>query len=146
MSSKLGQIRYDENVAVSHSDARRTIYDPEKILEGIGGIWHRHNIIALKQGGLELGNHYHDYEEIFFTPTGEFSFGLVDLDDFETREYSLKAGNRILIPEGIGHIVIGKSAENVLMGYGSVPFDPKRLIRCEGRALETLASLYKKVV
>ena len=113
MGSRLNQVRYDENVALAHTDARRIIYEPEKILEGIGGIWHPHNVMVLKQGCLEMGNHYRDYEELFFTPTGEFSFGLVDLEDFETKKYVLKAGDRILIPQIVGHIVIGKNAGNV---------------------------------
>ena len=140
MGRQLEQVRYDENPALGHTDPRRTIYNPEKILNGLNGDFYSHNIIFISQDGLELGKHFHDYLEVFFTPTGEFDFRLVDLDDLETRKYSLNAGGRILIPEGVGHIVTGNK-NNVLMGYGSIPFDPKRLIPCSKEALEKLASM-----
>ena len=111
-------------------------------MEGLEGKWYAHNIIVLSQEGeeLELGNHYHNYEEVFFTPTGGFDFGFVDQEDLETRTYHLESGSRIFIPRDVGHVVTGKP-ENILMGYGNVPFDPKRLIQCSEKALEALANI-----
>ena len=143
MGERLRQVRYDENVAVAHQDERRIIYDPDKIFDNLDGLFCQHNVIAISQNGLELGNHYHDYKELFFTPTGEFDFRLVDIDDLATRKYTLKAGDRLLIPEGIGHVATGKIG-NVLIGYGNVRFNPKRLIPCSKEALETLARMDSK--
>ena len=140
MGERLRQVRYDENVALAHQDARRIIYDPDKIFDGLTEVFCQHNIITLLQDGLELGKHHHPYKELFFTPTGEFDFRLIDLEDFETRRYILKAGDRILIPEGIGHIVTGKT-NNVLIGYGNVRFEQNKLIPCSEGALEVLARM-----
>lgn len=88
---------------------------------------------------LSLGNHYHNYNELFFTPTGGFKFALSDLDDPDKQVsvYELNRGSRILIPEYVAHRVIGK--ENaVLQGFGSVEFDPKGLIPCESNLVEIL--------
>ncbi|MBI2042802.1 hypothetical protein HYT25_00235 [Candidatus Pacearchaeota archaeon] len=143
MGERLRQVRYDENVAVVHQDGRRTIYDPDKIFDNLDGLFCQHNVIVLSQDGLELGNHYHDYKELFFTPTGEFDFKLIDIDDFAMKRFLLKRGDRLLIPEGIGHVVTGKSG-NVLMGYGNVRFNPKRLIPCSRETLQSLASMDSK--
>ena len=142
MGKILDEIRHDENVALANSDPRRVIYDPEQILDGLEGKWYAHNIITLSSEGegLELGKHYHNYEEVFFTPTGEFNFRFVDQGDLETREYTLGPGSRIFIPRDVGHIVTGRPG-NVLMGYGNVPFDSDRLIACPEKALEALASI-----
>lgn len=140
MGKRLKQIKYDQEGALVHSDQRRSIYDPKKILEGIGK-WYPHSIIRIEQDNLILGNHYHDYKELFFTPTGNFHFRFVDLDDLETKDYDLKAGERIIIPEGIGHAVAGNKG-NILLGYGNVLFNPKGIIPCPENALEAL-SLHK---
>ena len=140
MGNKLEEIRYEENRAIAHDDERRTIYEPEKILDRLEGTWHEHNIIAIKGGGFELGNHYHDYQEVFFTPTGIFDFRFVDLEDLETRKFTLNAGSRILIPERIGYVITGNKG-SILIGYGNVPFNLKRLISCPQEAIEAMASI-----
>ena len=134
MASKLDMVKYDENIALVHSDLRRKIYDPEQILSGLDGRWYIHNIITISQDGLELGRHFHDYDEVFFTPTGIFDFKLIDIDNLVTRRYSLAPGSRILIPEKVGHIATGHKG-NVLLGYGNAPFSPERIISCSEQFL-----------
>ena len=136
MGKQLDSVRYDIDT-IAHSDVRRTIYQPEKIMNGVEGfVWH--NAMTLSSDGLELGKHFHDYQEFFFTPTGVFEVRLVDMEDMVTKKYTLTPGSRILIPENIGHIFTGRTG-NVLMAWGNAPFDPKRLIPCSVQALEALA-------
>jgi len=134
MASKLDMVRYDENIALVHSDLRRRIYDPEEILSGLDGKWYIHNIIVVSQDGLELGRHFHDYDEVFFTPTGIFDFKLLDIDNLETRKYSLPPGSRIFIPEKVGHIATGHKG-NVLLSYGNALFNPERTTPCSEQFL-----------
>ena len=131
--SQLEQVRFDEG-ALAHADARRNIYDP---LQGIQGNWHVHNVIAINQAGLELGKHSHDYQELFFTPTGGFYFALADIDEKKPQVYQLDKGKRILIPPNVGHIVVG-DAGAILNGFGDVPFDPKRMYACDSELVGIL--------
>ena len=140
MVSKLDMIKYDENVALIHFDLMRRIYAPEKILGGLDGKWYIHNIIVFSQDGLKLGGHFHDYTQVFFTLTGIFDFKLIDIDNLETKRYSLAPGSRIVIPEKVGHIIKG-GKENILIGYGSVPFNPERSIPCSKQLLNILESV-----
>jgi len=38
--NRLERVKFDEKVAVAHSDSRRDIYDPTKILDGLGLPWY----------------------------------------------------------------------------------------------------------
>jgi hypothetical protein len=140
MSERLNEVKYTKNVGLAHEDTRRALYDPERLSEGLSYSFVPNNIIAISQDGLELGKHFHDYHEFFFTPTGEFDMRLVDMTDLQTARYTLKKGDRLFIPQGIGHIVTGRRGD-VLMCFGTVPFDPKRLIPCSKEALEKLVSM-----
>ncbi len=138
----LDNLKMDMVVAVVHSDQRRIIYNPEKILRGLEVFaeqWYPHNIITLTQGGLELGKHHHDYSEVFFTPTGGFDFYVADSEDFQQAyRFVLNSGSRVLLPENVDHVVIGSSGA-VLMGYGNIEFDPKRLFPSSKEVLESLS-------
>lgn len=142
--TSIENIRFDESIALVQADERRIIYDPEKILEGISGRWYSHSIIVINRPNLKLGNHFHDYQEVFFTPTGDFYFTFVDKENLENSvTYELQRGQRILIPENVPHVVVGKK-DSVLLGYGNVQFDPKRLITPTESVLEALSRKSKK--
>ncbi len=140
MSELLAKVRYDVTIKGGHSDHRRTIYDAEKITGDLDGEWFPHGIMSINFG-LELGKHFHDYDEMFFTPNGTFTFKLVNIDNLETRKYLLHPGSRLLIPKEIGHISVCDVPQGVLMGYGNVPYDSKRTFPCSERALEALAQI-----
>lgn len=130
-----------ENVGAAHVDERRRIYDPSKLLEGLEGpIWFPHNLIVLNKEGLELGNHYHDYQEVYFTPTGGLTFRLCDIGTKESARYELNPGDRLFIPSETAHAVIGRK-DAILLGFGNVEFDPKRLIAYNDEIREVLESL-----
>lgn len=137
--ARLDDIEYLKRAALVHSDERRRdIYDPEKILEGLDnyGSWFAHNIITITKTGAHLGNHHHDYLEVFFTPTGSLEFLFATEDNPEDiRNFVMEAGSRLFIPEGVDHRVIGHEG-NVLMGYGNARFDRKRLIKSSKEVLE----------
>ncbi len=142
MISRLDQIVYVEGVGLAHEDERRAIYNPEKLLEGLDkyGPWFNHNIIRIKQTGLQLGNHHHDYSEVFFTPTGDLEFLFTDKNfPKDVREFSMNQGSRLFIPEDIDHRVIGSKGA-ILMGYGNVQFDPKRLISSSSEVLKVFGN------
>jgi len=126
----LEDTKFDQNIAVVHSDERRIIYDPEKILSGLDdfGYWFSHNIITISAPNLSLGGHHHDYHEIFFTPTGGFDFRLVDNESKKRKDYVLAKGSRILIPPYVTHMVNGEEG-SVLMGFGNQKFTPEGLIK-----------------
>jgi oxalate decarboxylase/phosphoglucose isomerase-like protein (cupin superfamily) len=136
--SKLDLVKYDVDFVKVNSDGRRIIYDPARITWGFEGQWHSHSIITPIHERAELGNHFHDYDEVFFTPNGCFDFKLVDIESFETRKYILNKGNRILIPQKVGHVAIG-TGNGVLMGYGNAPYDSKRIFPLSTMALEALS-------
>ena len=146
MGRRLKEVRFDEDLRLTypklgHTDNRRVIYDPESITKDLSGEeWYHHNVLTILQGGLELGNHHHDFREVYFTPTGGFDVRLVDIETLESRKYTLKSGSRLLIPEHISHLVTASSG-SVLLVYGDVPFDPKRLIQSPDNVLEVLASM-----
>ena len=132
-----------QSVVFASEESRRTIYDPAKILEGLGslGPWYAHNIITINKEGSQLGKHYHNYFELFFTPTGGFKFNLVDVDTPKNASsYFLEKGQRILLPPRTAHIITGNS-ESVLLEYGNQEFDSQKLIACDSRLLEFLNSL-----
>ena len=131
--------------AVAHADSRRMIYDPEKFTENFlnpnYGRFYWHNVIVINNSdepNSKLGGHHHDYIEMFVVPVGEFKFVLLDPEDSKNPQvYNLYTGNRIVIPEGIDHVIKGDK-NSVLMAFGNVEFDPKRLIPSEKTVLETL--------
>ena len=142
--SGIENIRFDESIALVNSDERRDIYDPERILNGIERRWYHHSVIVINQQNLKLGNHFHDYQEVFFTPTGGFYFTFVDRDNVKnSATFELIRGSRILIPENMPHVVVGKE-NSVLLGYGNVQFDPKRLIIPDESVLEALSKNSRK--
>jgi len=133
----------EDDIALAHRDERRTIYEPERILRGLEdlGPWYAHNIIKIDTSGLKLGKHFHDYHEVFFTPTGGFFYSLVDMEDLDrTGRVELAPGQRLVIPPNVGHVVTAEEG-SVIMGYGNAEFNPKKLIPCTEEALKVLESL-----
>jgi hypothetical protein len=99
----------------------------------------------LKDPRVPLGNHHHPYREAFVCPQGVFDFVLTDPREPENpRGYQIYTGKRLLIPSGIDHVVQGREG-SVLMGFGSVPFDPKKLIGSRPEALEVLTDELRKI-
>jgi len=146
MGTRLEEVRFDEDLRLTypllgHTDRRRVIYDPEAILKDLPGNWIHHNVLLISEDNLQLGLHYHDYNELYFTPTGGFDVRFVDNEDLATRRYNLHPGSRLLIPQEVSHMVTADKG-SVLLVYGTVPFDPKRLITPkDNKVLEALASM-----
>ena len=95
--------------------------------------------MRINQERAVLGNHYHNYDEVFFTPTGGFALTLADIDaDIDDTErvqkFTLIEGSRIFIPSYVAHRVVAEKG-SVLIGFGSMEFSPKRFFQCS----ETLA-------
>src|SRR3989344_6245728 len=138
--SGLEKVRFDDKVSIAHSDNRREIYDPKTILGGISGRWYPHSIITILDDNVILGEHYHDYTEVFFTPTGGFNFMLADIDKLEdTKKFVLSRGSSILIPSRVAHRVFCKK-NSVLIGFGSIKFDPGRIFKLNSK----MASIFQK--
>ena len=146
---KMSKVLHSYYIGVVHRDERRMIFDPSLILNDLKSEWpdhrwHAHSIITINQPNLELGKHHHDYWEVFFTPTGGFKFSLADSEDVgNPRSYNLEVGDRLVIPAYIDHIVRGEK-NSVLLSYGNVPFDPKRLIPSEANVLEAILAELNK--
>ena len=134
------QSTFEEPLALVHIDKRRTIYDPSKILDGLRGKWYPHNLISINDSSSILGNHHHDYKEAFFVPGGNIEFVLVDPEEPRNPQTcQVSYGGRLLIPPYIDHTIKGKKG-SILLGYGSVPYDPKRSFSSEKKVLDTLLS------
>lgn len=126
--NNLSKIIYNEKAGLAHSDVRRSIYDPSNLFEGLENYsWIPHNIIKINEAGLQLGNHYHPYEELFFTPTGGFRFLLAEEDNNIIKDYQLGEGARIYIPKNVVHRVTGEKGA-IIMGWGTEEFNPKKMI------------------
>ena len=138
----LSNVKYNKNISLVHFDERREIYDPSKILNGLVGRWYPHNIIAILKDNTILGDHYHDFNEVFFTPTGGFYFILVDINNLKKCKcYKLEKGCRILIPAYTAHRVICKK-DSILIGFGSAKFNRKRLFSCN----KEIISIFEKII
>ncbi len=133
---------YQEGIAVGHSDSRRTIYSPSEITDGLEiKNWTQHNVIRIHSNALPLGGHHHDFEELYFAVTSGFEVHLLDIENTERRgSFNMAPGSRLLIPSYTAHRVIAQP-NAVLMVYGSVPFDPARIIKSPPEVLEKLASM-----
>ena len=142
-TTRLGMVRREE-VDAEHADIRRFIYDPEKILAGLKGTWFPHSILTVMQSNSLLGGHQHNYDEAFFVPSGQFRFSLVDpREPNNPRNYGIFTGNRIFIPAYIDHVVIGNKG-SVLMGYGTVKYNPNRTTVTEREVLKILQGEAKR--
>ncbi len=146
MSELLDKVKYEVSIERASSDHRRIVYDVAKVTGGLAGKWFPHGMIAVKNR-FELGGHYHDYDEIFFTPINTFNFRLVDINNFETKKYILHPGSRLLIPKEIGHVAVcddsdvRNSSNGLLISYGNALYNPKRTFPCSEKALEALAMI-----
>ncbi|MFH1325202.1 MAG: hypothetical protein ABIH49_00330 [archaeon] len=137
--NRLSEVRYEEGIAAGHYDHRRNIDDPLKLFDGLEGTWHPHGIITLKQEGLDLGNHHHDYDELYFSPTGGFNVWLVDeREPKDMLHFRMTPGSRLLLPEYVAHRVVGEIG-SVLLTYGNVPFNSNRILKSSTESLELLA-------
>ena len=137
--SNLERVRYEPEMSGGHSDERRDIYDPLRLFEGFeNGEWHRHGVIKIKNPGLYLGDHHHDFDELFFAPNGGFKVWLIDAQDpREVMSFRMASGSRLFIPEYVDHRVKGDE-RSVLDIYGSVPYDIGGTIDSDEKALRVL--------
>lgn len=88
-----------------HEDERRRI---SEVFNNQGIKAEQVKIIDTKSQSdmVVLGNHYHDYKEIYFTAEGEARFILEDIETKERQEYRLnKTTGSIIIPERVAHKV-----------------------------------------
>lgn len=68
-----------------------------------------------------LGEHYHDYDEIFYLLRGQ---AIVEVENIETKDrggYQLSAGDRIFFPKKVAHRLWVK-ADSVLIGCTDQPY------------------------
>lgn len=141
---RMGRVQYQPTTAVAHADRRRVIYNPTKVLDGLRGEYFPHKIMALTENDLLLGNHHHNYREVFFIPEGDLKIVLADPRDPDNIfDYRLRGGSRILIPAGLDHVVKGKKG-SIIMGWGTKEFSPKGLIPTESSLLEKLVAELNK--
>ena len=139
-SERLERVRYETEVAKGNYDKRRNIDDPLRIFEGLedGVKWHRHGIITIKDSNLFLGNHHHDFNEVYFAPNGGFDVWLTDaINPVEGVYHHMVPGSRLLIPMYVDHRVRGDK-RSVLDTYGSVPYDIGGTIDSDEKALRIL--------
>jgi hypothetical protein len=140
---RLNLVKYDENIAIVSKDNRRNVSDPEKILTGLDGNWHWHNIITIKSRD-SLGNHYHDYREMFYTPTGGIKFALTDIEGKEDPKiYTLAPDSRIVLPPYTVHAIVSEPG-SVWLCYGDAVFDVKKLMAADKNIVSKLERMLKQ--
>ena len=68
-----------------------------------------------------LGDHYHDYDEIFYLLRGQ---AVIEVENVNTKEkggYCLSAGDKIFFPKKVAHRLLVK-ANSVLIGCTDEPY------------------------
>jgi mannose-6-phosphate isomerase-like protein (cupin superfamily) len=68
-----------------------------------------------------LGEHYHDYDEMFYLLKGQ---AVIEVENVETKDrggYQLSAGDRIFFPKKVAHRLWVK-ADSVLIGCTDQPY------------------------
>ncbi len=89
-----------KHIEVSHEDERRrltAIFNGEFIAKQI-------KLLNIKKTSI-LGNHYHNYSELFYIYQGQAVFTLVDVDTKERKDITLNQGDRLIISPRIAHKV-----------------------------------------
>jgi mannose-6-phosphate isomerase-like protein (cupin superfamily) len=91
------------------------------LFDKISGFYARQVKIAKVHVDAELGNHYHNYCEIFFMIRGEAKATVQHILGTGKRKYDLVPGDELLIPKGYVHKIEAK-AGTVLLGCTSSPY------------------------
>ncbi|MBX4196743.1 hypothetical protein KW805_04095 [Candidatus Pacearchaeota archaeon] len=116
---------YEEKIAEAHDQPRRTIYDPSKLILGLEnfGKLYWHNIIDIHDPAANLGDHYHEGGEVYWTPNGGIKVALLHLDqpNEEPEFYPMAPGSRLQIFPNVVHSVRGEH-KSVLTAWGTEPY------------------------
>lgn len=91
------------------------------LFDRISGFYARQVKIAKVHTDAELGNHYHNYCELFFMIRGEAKATVQHILGTGKRDYPLAAGDELMIPKGYAHKIEAK-AGTVLLGCTSSPY------------------------
>ena len=105
-----------EHVGIEHEDERRRIQVP------FNGDFHakQTKILSTKQG-CRLGDHHHNYSELYFVISGQVTFTSEDPQNKDRVTYTMQPGDRLLVPTGIAHRA--DALENtVLLGFTEVEY------------------------
>ena len=87
-----------EQIKISHEDERRSItsiFNGEFTAKQI-------KLVQIKEDSI-LGNHYHNYAEIFYMLEGEGEYILKDLNTKETTKIQMKKGDKLRINPRVVH-------------------------------------------
>ncbi len=87
-----------DKIEIAHEDVRRMIICP------FNGDFVARQVkeLRLKKGSI-LGNHYHNYRELFFISKGRAIFYLENITNKETAIVKLKGGDRLIIEPKVAH-------------------------------------------
>ena len=89
-----------DKIGVAHEDGRRKL----TAVFNDGFSAKQIKVLEVKKTSI-LGNHYHDYRELFYIYKGWAVFTLVDVKTEERRIVRLGAGDRLIIDPKIAHRV-----------------------------------------
>lgn len=88
------------HIEVSHEDERRSltaVFNGDFIARQV-------KLLKIKQTSI-LGNHYHNYSELYYICQGRAVYTLVDVDTKEREEVTANQGDRLIIGARIAHKV-----------------------------------------
>ena len=91
------KIQY-EKVEPASSDERRTlipVFNGDFLAKQV-------KVLSIKKNSV-LGNHYHEYSELFYLLEGRANYTFEDVDTKERRSIEMKKGERIRISPRIAH-------------------------------------------
>ena len=117
-----------EFVEDSHKDDRRTI------LTAFNGdlgdfVAKQVKILQIHSESI-LGEHYHsNYRELYYMLEGEVEFTLEDIHTKEREIYTLKTGERLLVPPNVAHRVLAKPSA-VMVGCTEKPYISAEINDC----------------
>lgn len=118
---------YLSTVTVAHEDERRSlsaIFNGEFVARQV-------KVLKIKQPSI-LGNHYHEYAEMFYVFDGEVTYTLESVETGERQVVTMSAGDRLIISPKIAHKA--QMAEGTVMIEATEqPFSPESSIRYEVR-------------
>ena len=89
-----------DKIGIAHEDGRRKL----TAVFNDGFSAKQIKVLDIKKTSI-LGNHYHEYAELFYIYKGRAVFTLVDVETKERQIVRLSAGDRLIIAPKIAHKV-----------------------------------------
>lgn len=116
---------YLSTVPVAHEDERRSlsaIFNGEFVARQV-------KVLKIKKPSI-LGNHYHEYSELFYVFDGEVTYTLESTETGDRQVVKMKAGDRLIISPQIAHKA-EMTEGTVMIEATEEPFSPDSSIRYE---------------